>query len=174
MDLGVGERWGEEATSSLGDRESPEEVRAEPFLAAWPGFSHFQYWREPLAEELGDLSHLLGDSSIEGAEDKVLEGQLAALGISEGDWADIEEDQPTLEEEAVEEEEGCFDSWSALEGPASGGDSFLSPDGPMAGVTRIPFPVQDKSDLLRQVATRPTPACRAAPRRPSRTSCRSC
>merc|ERR1719495_2314085 len=58
MDLGEGESWGEEQTSSLGDRESPEEKRAQAHLESWPGFSAFLYWREPVVELPGDI---LGD-----------------------------------------------------------------------------------------------------------------
>merc|ERR1712013_515084 len=58
MDLGEGESWGEEQTSSLGDRESPEEKRAQAHLESWPGFSAFLYWREPVIELPG---YILGD-----------------------------------------------------------------------------------------------------------------
>ena len=42
----------------LGDRESPEEKRAQAHLESWPGFSAFLYWREPVVELPGDI---LGD-----------------------------------------------------------------------------------------------------------------
>ena len=61
MDLSEGESWGEEATSSLGDRESPEELRAQSHLESWPGFSAFLYWREPVAELPDDLFDDLED-----------------------------------------------------------------------------------------------------------------
>ena len=69
MDLSEGESWGEEATSSLGDRESPEELRAQPHLESWPGFSTFLFWREPVADLPDDLFDDLVDDQEENIND---------------------------------------------------------------------------------------------------------
>ena len=56
----------------LGDRESPEEKRAQAHLESWPGFSAFLYWREPVVELPGDI---LGDSVIPNIADLLKGGQ---------------------------------------------------------------------------------------------------
>jgi len=71
MDVSEGESWGEEATSSLGDRESPEELRAQSHLASWPGFSAFLYWREPVA----DLPDDLFDDLVDHQDEKINDGK---------------------------------------------------------------------------------------------------
>jgi len=89
MDLSEGESWGEEATSSLGDRESPEELRAQSHLESWPGFSAFMYWREPVADLPDDL---FGD----------FEGQEVERQVSDGEQLQESENVIKATEEAVD------------------------------------------------------------------------
>jgi len=82
MDISEAETWGEELVSSLGDRESPEEIRAQPYLEDWPGFTSFLYWREPLCtipDELIKEFDTEKEPSLSVTTEEVLEDGLEAL-----------------------------------------------------------------------------------------------
>ena len=127
MDLSEGESWGEEATSSLGDRESPEELRAESHLASWPGFSAFLYWREPVADIPDELlDDLVGDQEekindekpidvIVPAEEEVVE-ETDKISKVETIETGVEADQCKVDSVQIGVEASNAEAEAALEG----------------------------------------------------------
>jgi len=118
MDLSEGESWGEEATSSLGDRESPEELRAQSHLESWPGFSTFLFWREPVA----DLPDDFLDDLVDHKEETINDGKSTDVNVPaeeeevKTETTEVETDQTKVENAQVGVEASIAEAEAALEG----------------------------------------------------------
>jgi len=118
MDLSEGESWGEEATSSLGDRESPEELRAQSHLESWPGFSTFLFWREPVA----DLPDDFFDDFVDDQEEKINDVKSTDVIVPaeeeevKTETIEVETDQTKVENVQVGVEASITEAEAALEG----------------------------------------------------------
>jgi len=118
MDLSEGESWGEEATSSLGDRESPEELRAQSHLESWPGFSTFLFWREPVADLPDDFLDELVDHKEETINDEKSTDVNVPAEEEEvkTETTEVETDQTKVENAQVGVEASIAEAEAALEG----------------------------------------------------------
>jgi len=118
MDLSEGESWGEEATSSLGDRESPEELRAQPHLESWPGFSTFLFWREPVADLPDDFLDELVDHKEETINDEKSTDVNVPAEEEEvkTETTEVETDQTKVDNAQVGVEASIAEAEAALEG----------------------------------------------------------
>lgn len=118
MDLSEGESWGEEATSSLGDRESPEELRAQSHLESWPGFSTFLFWREPVV----DLPDDFFDDFVDDQEEKINDVKSTDVIVPaeeeevKTETIEVETDQTKVENVQVGVEASITEAEAALEG----------------------------------------------------------
>jgi len=118
MDLSEGESWGEEATSSLGDRESPEELRAQSHLESWPGFSTFLFWREPVADLPDDFLDELVDHKEETINDEKSTDVNVPAEEEEvkTETTEVETDQTKVDNAQVGVEASIAEAEAALEG----------------------------------------------------------
>lgn len=118
MDLSEGESWGEEATSSLGDRESPEELRAQSHLESWPGFSTFLFWREPVADLPDDFLDELVDHKEETINDEKSTDVNVPAEEEEvkTESTEVETDQTKVDNAQVGVEASIAEAEAALEG----------------------------------------------------------